>query len=122
MSDLTDGPLFPHDPERRKREMMVYGQEEVPRAAALVKAFLLFDLGALRALGPAQPGGLPEGWVDALGYGPDQATDNPDHLLIFAQILLLLRLAREWQISPATVAATIDRILLLPPPAGERRW
>lgn len=106
-----DDQLFPGDPARQKD----YGLAELPRAAALTKAYFLGDLGAVRELGPARPDEYPEGWLDSMGYGPDQARANPDHMLVFAQIQLLKRCAREWGIRGARVAATVEKILLLPP-------
>ena len=110
-----DEELFPHDEERRNRELLAYGRDELPRAAALLRAFLTSDLGAIHALGPAEPEDKPTGWLDPLDYGPDQAKFNADHRLVFAQIQLILRLAREWQVSAETLYEFLERWTSLPP-------
>jgi hypothetical protein len=110
-----DEELFPFDSDRRNQEMVRYGWNTLPRAAALLKAFLTHDLNAIHALGPAEPEEKPTGWLDPLDYGPDQAKFNPDHELIFAQLQLIVRLAREWQVSPQALHDFLEHWTRLPP-------
>ena len=76
--DIFD-PLDDEDDRRRGRQLLLYGREEIRRAAALLQAFMRRDLGAIHALGPTKPDDMSEGWVwlAALDYRPEQRKSNP---------------------------------------------